>query len=81
MTRTFQDNELLLWEAYAAAPRLGRDQEGRRGARIMFHCLTDRTRRARVLKQEDDRAEVENRIADAEESELVELLEAAEALE
>ena len=81
MTRTFQDNELLLWEAYAAAPRLGKDQDERRGARILFHCLTDRTRRARVLEQEDDRTEIESRIADAEESQLIELLEAAEPLD
>ncbi|MGK7313184.1 MAG: hypothetical protein ACN0LA_13175 [Candidatus Longimicrobiales bacterium M2_2A_002] len=81
MTRTFQDNDLLLWEAYATAPRLGRDQADRRGARIMFHCLTDRTRRARVLNQDDDRTGVENRVANAEESELTELLNAAESLE
>lgn len=81
MTRTFQDNELLLWEAYATAPRLGRDQDERRFARILFHCLTDRTRRARVLEQEDDRTEIESRIADAEESQLIKLLEAARSLD
>ena len=81
MTRTFQDEDLLLWEAYAAAPKLGKDQDDRRGARIMFHCMTDRTRRARVLKRDEDRAAVESRIADADPSELVELLEAAEPLE
>ena len=81
MTRTFQDNDLLLWEAYVAAPRLGRNQADRRGARIVFHCLTDRTRRARVLKQDADRTEVENRVVNAEESELTELLSAAESLE
>lgn len=81
MTRTFQDTELLLWEAYAAAPKLGRDQDDRTGARIMFHCLTDRTRRARVLRQEGDRTGVENRIEDADDSQLIELLEAAESLD
>lgn len=76
MTRTFQDDDLLLWEAYAAAPRSGDD----RGARILFHCLTDRTRRARVLERDEDRTGIERRITTAEESELVGMLEAAEPL-
>lgn len=77
MSRTFQDSDLLLWEAYAAAPRSGDEH----GARIMFHCLTDRTRRARVLEQVDeDRTAVEETIETAAESELAQLLEEAEPL-
>lgn len=77
MTRTFQDDALLLWEAYAAAPRSGED----RGARIMFHCLTDRARRARVLERDEDRTAIEERITSADEAELNEMLESAEPLD
>lgn len=77
MTRTFQDDALLLWEAYAAAPRWGED----RGARIMFHCLTDPTLRARVLERDEDRTAIEGRITSADAAELVEMLESAEPLD
>ncbi len=76
MTRTFQDGDLLLWEAYTAAPRSGED----RGARIVFHCLTDQTRRARVLERDESRTQVEKRLGEIPGSELVELLDAAEPL-
>ncbi|MDX1673993.1 MAG: hypothetical protein R3314_04230 [Longimicrobiales bacterium] len=76
MTRTFQDDDLLLWEAYAAAPRSGEDH----GARIVFHCLTDRTRRARVLEQDSSRSGIEQRLTDADDEELAELLDAAEPI-
>lgn len=70
MSRTFQDDELLLWEAYAVAPRAGEHH----GGRIMFHCLTDRTRRARIVEREEDRTALARRITAADEDELVELL-------
>ena len=77
MTRTFQDDDLLLWEAYAAAPRSGDDH----GARIMFHCLTDRTLRARVLERPDeDRSAIEETVQKAEDGELARLLDEAEPL-
>ena len=81
MTRTFQDEDLLFWEAYAASPRKGRDQDERTRARIMFHCLTDRTRRARVLARDEHRTAVEERITDATDAELNELLAASEPLD
>ena len=77
MTRTFQDDDLLLWEAYTAAPRAGAD----RGARTMFHCLTDRTRRARVVERDADRTAAEKRITEATDAELVGLLEESEPLD
>lgn len=76
MTRRFQDDGLLLWEAYVVAPRSG---EGR-GARLVFHCLTDRTRRARVLERDEDRSAMEERLTEAEDAELTGLLEVAERL-
>lgn len=76
MTRTFQDEDLLLWEAYGAAARAGEDH----GARIMFHCLTDRERRARVLERDEDRSSIEKRIVQAADAELVALLQVSERL-
>lgn len=76
MTRTFQDDELLLWETYPATPPFG----ARRGARIMFHCLTDPARRARSLKEDGDRATAAKVLADATDADLVELLRRSEPL-
>lgn len=81
MTRTFQDHNLLLWEVYAAAPRRGRDQASREQARIMFHCLTDPVRRARVLLRDEGRSAAEAMIAAAGSTELVELLASSKALD
>lgn len=76
MTRTFHDDELLLWEAYPAAPPFG----ARRGARIMFQCLTDPSRRARTLEHDGNRAEAARVLAGASEEELLELLRRSEPL-
>lgn len=73
MTRTIQDRDLLLWEAYASAGESGR----RTGGRIMFHCLTDPSRRARELTREADEKDVAREIATLHEAELVDLLAAA----
>jgi len=81
MTRTFQDRDLLLWEVYAASPRLGRDQDSREHARIVFHCLTDPERRARVLTRDEGRSAAEAAIAAAGSAELVDMLATSEALD
>jgi hypothetical protein len=76
MTRTFQDDELLLWETYPAAPPFG----ATRGARIMFQCLTDPSRRARALEHDGDRAGAAKVVAGASSEELLELLRSSEPL-
>lgn len=76
MTRTFQDDELLLWESYPAAPPFG----AKRGARIMFQCLTDPSRRARTLEHDGDRAAAARLLADATDEELLDLLRRSEPL-
>ncbi len=81
MIRTFQDHDLLHWEVYAAAPKAGRDQDERERARMMFHCLTDTGRRARVLAREESRTAIEGRITEASDNELIELLATAEPLD
>ena len=71
MTRTIQDANLLLWEAYASAGAFGYPDEGR----LIFHCLTDPSRRARVVEREGDKSSVEKEVATLPEMELLALLE------
>lgn len=71
MARTIQDEDLLLWEAYATAGDFGFPDQ----ARMIFHCLTDPGRRARVLEREGDKSDVENELATMAEAELLSLLE------
>ena len=70
MSRTFQDSNLLKWEVYASSGPHGYAHP----ARIVFHCLSDRSRRARFLQLEGDKADAEREVAEAEESRLAELL-------
>lgn len=76
MSRMFQDDDLLLWETYTAAPRAG---EGR-GARIMFYCLSDRDRRARVVERDEERTVVEKQVHSATDDDLLVLLQQSEPL-
>ena len=74
MTRTIQDANLLLWEAYATAGAFGYPDE----ARLVFHCLTDPSRRARVVEREGDKSTAEKEVANLPEIELLALLEQTE---
>lgn len=76
MSRTFQDSDLLRWEAYASGGRHGYAEH----ARIVFHCLSDRSRRARVLQLEGDQSDAEREVAEATEERLAELLTGAAEL-
>ena len=71
MSRTFQDRSLLRWEAYASGGRFGYADH----AKIVFHCLSDRSRRARVLEREGDQSEAEREVSSLSDAELTELLE------
>ena len=61
MGRTFQDANLLTWEAYASGGPHGYSER----ARIVFNCLSDRSRRARVFQLESDQSEAEREVAEA----------------
>jgi hypothetical protein len=76
MTRTIQDHDLLLWEAYATAGDFGFPDQ----SKIVFHCLTEPARRARVLEREGDKSDVEQELATLPEPELLALFEKADAL-
>lgn len=73
MSRTFQDSNLLKWEAYASGGAHGYSDH----ARIVFHCLSDRSRRARVVQLDGDQSDAEREVAEASEQRLAELLEGA----
>lgn len=74
MTRTIQDQDLLLWEAYATAGDFGYPDH----AKMVFHCLTDPARRARILKRDGDKSDVENELSTLSEAELLALLDQTE---
>ena len=74
MTRTIQDANLEIWEAYASAGDHGYPER----ARIVFQSLSDRQRRARTVQRERDKAQVEHEISSLSEAELARLLEQAE---
>lgn len=76
MTRTFQDQDLQLWEAYANPGEQGSAER----AHLLFHCLSDPSRRARVLRLDSPRSAVEQELVDAEEGRLAEFLGRAEEI-
>ena len=76
MTRTIQDPDLEIWEAYASAGDFGFPER----STIVFQCLSDRKRRARALQREEDKAAVEHEISTLSDAELAALLEQATEL-
>lgn len=70
MTRTIQDEDLLLWEAYAGAGDFGFPEH----ARMIFQCLTDPGRRARIVEREGDKSDVEQEVSTLSDAELLALL-------
>lgn len=73
MSRTIQDANLEIWEAYATSGDHGSPEH----SSIVFHCLSDRLRRARALRRDGDKADVEKEISTLPERELTALLEQA----
>ena len=76
MTRTIQDADLLLWEAYATSGDFGFPDH----SKMMFHCLTDPGRRARYTEREGDKSDVEQEIATLSDEELLSILDRTEEL-
>lgn len=70
MTRTIQDQDLLLWEAYASTGDFGFPEQ----SRIVFHCLTDPALRARVLERSGDKSDVEHELVTLPAEDLLDLL-------
>jgi hypothetical protein len=70
VSRKFQDENFLVWEAYPSASRFGFSDQ----PNIVFNCLTDRFVRARFVPFEGDEADAERAIVGATPAELLELL-------
>jgi hypothetical protein len=76
MSRRFRDGNLLEWEAYPTSGPHGFAEP----VRIMFHCLTDRSLRARFVAHETDAAGAAALVRRLNEAELAALLESAQPL-
>jgi hypothetical protein len=68
--RTFQDEDLLTWEAYTSGGRHGFSAD----AQIAFHCLSDASIRPRSLPVGGDTADAARTIHDASPADLLALL-------
>ena len=75
MARSFQDDDLITWEAFASSGRFGYA----RNAHLVFNCLSDLSRRALVIQRTGDRAEVEREVLNMPEEKLRELLQQAQS--
>lgn len=74
MSRTIQDQDLQLWEVYANSGEFGSADR----AKMVFQCLTEPSRRARVLHREAKKSEVEQELSRLSDTELADLLSGAE---
>ncbi|MBI4409277.1 MAG: hypothetical protein HY561_06185 [Gemmatimonadetes bacterium] len=77
MAKTFQDENWLVWEAFASAGDFGYSTR----PHIVFHCVTDRSLRPRYCEQEGDKADAERVVASASPNELLELLHRAQPVD
>ncbi len=73
MTRTIQDDDLLVWEAYPSSGENGFPDR----TEIVFVCLSDRDRRPRSITRDGATADVEQEVEQASEEALCALLRAA----
>lgn len=77
MSRTFTDENLLTWEAYASSGRFGLATE----PRVVFNCLTDGRRRPRFVSLQGDEADAECDVHHVSDDELRAMLQKSRELE
>ena len=70
MSRTFQDENFLVWEVYPSGSRFGASED----PYLVFHCITDRGLRPRSLQVTGDAADAERFVITASPEELLDLL-------
>jgi hypothetical protein len=70
MSRNFQDDNFLVWEAYASGGEHGFSDN----ANVIFHCRTDRSLRSRAAQVGGDNAAAERFLRTAEPKALLALL-------
>ena len=74
MSRTFIDNNLLTWEAYASGGKFGLAIR----PKIVFHCISEPERRARHVTREGDEADAEQTLSEIQDEQLRTLLRQSE---
>jgi hypothetical protein len=77
MSQTFTDGDLLTWEAFATGGRYGLAVR----PRLVFHCVSDRARRPRVVVLGGGEGSAEELVHGADVERLRELLGGARELE
>ena len=77
MSRTFVDNDLLQWEAYASGGKFGLPDR----PKIVFNCLSMHDRRARYVLFTGDEADAEEAVGEMPEERLRALLGTARELD
>lgn len=77
MSRTFTDDDLLTWEAYASGGDFGLPTE----AKIIFNCLSKPGSRARYVVHPGDQARAEEVVHEASPDQLRALLKQTRALD
>lgn len=70
MSRTFQDENFLVWEVYPSGAKFGASTD----PFLVFHCITDRGLRPRKLQVTGDSADAERLVGKASAGELLDLL-------
>ena len=77
MSQTFTDENLLTWEAFASGGRFGLSIR----PKVIFHCISDRSLRARFVEVQGDEADAEEMIQESGVPRLRELLKESKELE
>jgi hypothetical protein len=70
MSQTFTDENLLTWEAFASGGRFGLSIR----PKVIFHCVSDRSMRARFVELQGDEADAEDMIHDSSVDQLRQML-------
>lgn len=77
MSQTFTDDDLLTWEAFASGGRFGLSVR----PKVIFHCLSDRSRPVRFVQVQGDEADAEELIHESQVERLRALLKESRELE
>ena len=77
MSQTFTDENLLTWEAFASGGRFGLSIR----PKVIFHCLSDKSLRARYVEVQGDEADAEELIHESQTVRLRELLKESRELD
>ena len=70
MSQTFTDEDLLTWEAFPSGGRFGLSIR----PKVIFHCLSDRSRRPRFVQIQGDEADAEELVHESQIERLRQLL-------